>query len=220
MLLGGSDQTRLQRNLGPSLSPSTVERDDFLSPSTQTTSPPSIRSIPRPPPAAPAAGGRGIDGSRRVHSVGLSRAPAGGVEAEEARSDWFLQVVVLPLVGGAPRSSGAELPPSSSSRISRSCWLGFPSTGFRGTAGPDRDLPRDVDVHWRDDDGDLRRRSFGIGDRRLPAGLGMLLIQGIERSMSGGAPLTALRRLRRGRVAQGLGCNFVSSEGLCVICPM
>jgi hypothetical protein len=181
-----------------------------------TTSPPSIRSIPRPPSAAPAAGGRGIDGSRRVHSVGFSRAPAGGVGAEGARPKWFLQVVVLPLVGGAPRSSGVELPPSSNLRVWRSARFDFPVAGFRGTAGP-----RDADSHRRDDDGGFWRRSYGIGVRRLPAGSGMLLIQGIVRSLSSGAPPTVLRRLRRGRVAQGLGCNFfVSSEGLFVTCSM
>jgi hypothetical protein len=175
----------------------------------QTTSPPSIRLFHRPPSAAPAAGGRGIDGSRRVHSVGFSRAPAGGVGAEGARPEWFLQVVVLPLVGGAPRSSGVELPPSSNLRVWRSARFDFPVAGFRGTAGPVfQDLPRDADSHRRDDGGGFWRRSYGIGVQRLPAGSGMLLIQGIVRSLSSGAPPTALRRLRRGRVAQGLGCNF------------
>ena len=110
---------------------------------------------------------------------------------EEARPEWFLQVVVLPLDGGAPRSSGVDLPPSSSPRFSGAARFDFPFAGFRGTADLVHELPKVADVHRRDDDGDLRRRSFGIDDRRLPAGLGRLLIQGIERSLSSGAPPTA-----------------------------
>jgi hypothetical protein len=49
--------------------------------------------------------------------------------------------------------------------------------------------------------------------------LGLLLIQGVLRSISGGAPPTALCRRRRRPVAVGLGCNLVLSEGLSVMCP-
>ena len=116
---------------------------------------------------------------------------AGGVLVEEARSEWLLQAVVLLLDGGAPWSSGVDLPPSSSPRFSGAGWFDFPFAGLRGTADLAQDLPEVAVVHRRDNDGDLRRRSFGIGDRRLPAGLGRLLIQGIERSLSSGAPSTA-----------------------------
>jgi hypothetical protein len=55
-----------------------------------------------------------------------------------------------------------------------------------------KDIQRGSDAQRRDDDGDLWCRSSGIGDRRLPAGLGGLRIQGIKRSSGSGAPPTAL----------------------------
>ena len=157
----------------------------------------------------------------RVYSVGVSVAPAGSVVVEEMRPDWFLQVEALPLVDGAPRSFGAELLPPSCPRVSRSAGLDFPSAGFCGTAVPVVQFhPRDVDLQRRDDDGVFRRRSFEIGDRRLPAGSGELLIQGVKRSLSGGAPPTALRLLRRGQVAQGRSCIFVYFRGPLCNCPL
>ena len=151
---------------------------------------PSIRLIPRPPAAAPAAGGRGIDGSVYIGSVGVSCVAAGGVMAEEARPVKLLQVVVLPLGGVALRSSGVDPPPPSSPQLSGAARLGFPLTRFRGTADLDRERLEGAEAQRRDDDGDIRRRFFGIGDRRLPAGLGRLQIQGLW-SSSSGAPPTA-----------------------------
>ena len=54
-----------------------------------STSPASIRGISRPPPAASAAGGRGILVSCRVHSVGALRTQAAGVLEAEARRPLF-----------------------------------------------------------------------------------------------------------------------------------
>jgi hypothetical protein len=85
--------------------------------------------------------------------------------AEEAWPVLFVQVVVLPLDGGVPRSSGVELPPSASLRLCGVVRLVFPFAGFRETAVLAQDLPMDADVQRRDDDGDFRRRSFGIGAR-------------------------------------------------------
>jgi hypothetical protein len=112
--------------------------------------------------------------------------------AEEAWPVLFVQVVVLPLDGGVPRSSGVDLPPSASPRLCGAVRLVFPFAGIRETAGLAQDLPIDADVQRRDDDGVFRRRSFGIGARRLPVGLGGLRIQGFKRSSSSGAPPTAL----------------------------
>ena len=61
----------------------------------RTSSPPAIRRIPRPPAAAPAAGGRGINGSRRVHSLGVRGVAAGGAAEEVARSESFLKTAAL-----------------------------------------------------------------------------------------------------------------------------
>ena len=156
----------------------------------RTGSPPAIRPISRPPAAAPAAGGRGIDGSVYIGSVGVSCVAAGGVMAEEAQPVKLLQVMVLPLGGGALRSSGVDPSPPSSPQLSGAARLGYPLTSFRGTADLDGERPEDAEVQRRDDDGDIRRRFFGIGDRRLPAGLGRLQIQGLW-SSSSGAPPTA-----------------------------
>jgi hypothetical protein len=111
---------------------------------------------------------------------------------EEASSVWFLQVAVLSPGGGAPRSSGAVLPPPSSQRFCGAARFGFPFAGDRGTADLVFEDSKVADLHRRDDDGGFRRRSYGIGARRLPAGLGRFLFQGIERSLTSGAPPTAL----------------------------
>ena len=112
--------------------------------------------------------------------------------AEEAQSVSVLQVAVLPLDGGAPRSSGVDLLPSASPGLSGAAWLVPPLAGVRRTADLALEPPTDAELQRRDDDGDFRCRSFGIGDRRLPAGFGGLRIQGFERSWSSGAPPTAL----------------------------
>jgi hypothetical protein len=112
--------------------------------------------------------------------------------AEEARPVLFLQAVVLPLDGGVPRSSGVDLPPSASPRLCGAVRLVPPSPDSGRRRFWLRFHPMDAGVQRRDDDGVFRRRSFGIGDRRLPVGLGGLRIQGFMRSSSSGAPPTAL----------------------------
>ena len=112
--------------------------------------------------------------------------------AEEARSVVVLQVTVLFLDGGAPRSSGVDPSPTASPRLCGAVRLVSPFAGGRETADLVQEHLADAEVQRRDDDGDVRCRSFGIGDRRLPAGLGGLRIQGIKRSSSSGAPPTAL----------------------------
>jgi len=73
----------------------------------RTTSPASNRSIPRPPPAAPVAGGRGIVDSRRVNSVGTPRLLAGGAMKVEVRSEKLLQAMSIPFYGGVRWSAAA-----------------------------------------------------------------------------------------------------------------
>ena len=55
-----------------------------------------------PSAAAPAAGGRGIDGSRRVHSLGVRGLLVGGAVVVEARPEKLLEAAVLSSVLGAP----------------------------------------------------------------------------------------------------------------------
>ena len=56
--------------------------------------------------AAPAAGGRGIDGSRRVYSLGVCGWPAGGAVARAARPERLLAAADPSSVPGAP--AGAQ----------------------------------------------------------------------------------------------------------------
>ena len=92
--------------------------------------------FPRPPAAASAAGGRGIHGSRRVHSLGVCGVLAGGAGVEAAVSVGLLVAAVFPSVGAAPvelrRGSGA---PSSSAAL-RSAREDIPFAGAREMAGP------------------------------------------------------------------------------------
>ena len=104
----------------------------------------------------------------------------------------FLQAAVFLLDGEVLRSFFVDLLPSASPGLRGAAWLVSPFAGVRETADPAQERPTDADAQRRDDDGDLRCRSSGIGDRRLPAGLGGLRIQGIKRSSSSGAPPTAL----------------------------
>ena len=104
----------------------------------------------------------------------------------------FLQVAVFLLDGEVLWSFFVDLLPSASPGLRGAAWLVSPFAGGRETADPAQERPTDADAQRRDDDGDLWCRSSGIGDRRLPAGLGGLRIQGIKRSSGSGAPPTAL----------------------------
>ena len=57
---------------------------------------------PSPSAAAPTAGGRVIDGSRRVHSLGVRGFLAGGALEVEARPEKVLETAVLSSSRGAP----------------------------------------------------------------------------------------------------------------------
>ena len=92
-----------------------------------STSPAPNRRLPRPPPAAPAAGGRGNPDSRRVHSVGELRASSRRRQGGGGAAGLVLQVVDFPVDGGAPRSSGVSPLPSSSWRFRGAAGLDFPS---------------------------------------------------------------------------------------------
>ena len=98
------------------------------------TSPASIRLIPHPPAAAPAAGGWGIDGSRRVHSVGRSGVAAGGAEEEVAASVSFWWAAIPFSASAAPveRRSGPAAPCAAAAR--RSCGARCPRAGDREMA--------------------------------------------------------------------------------------
>ena len=90
-----------------------------------------LRDSP-PLAAAPAAGGWGIAGSRRVHSVGSSWAPAGVVMEVVAWPVLCLQVVLVLSGGEAPWSSTAERRPLPRARgPAGSPCAGFPPLDLR-----------------------------------------------------------------------------------------
>ena len=82
-------------------SPHSTERR-FLGSPVSLTSPAAIRRFPPPPAAAPATGGWGNTGSRRVHSVELSRSSAGGAEETAARSVWLCRAAGVLFDGEVP----------------------------------------------------------------------------------------------------------------------
>ena len=188
-----SDKVPRRWNLGPFPSPSTVPKGDFLCERRRSTSPSPNRWLPQPPPAAPAAGGRGNPDSRCVHSVGLLSYLAGGAEEVTARSVFLLQVEVSLFGGGAPRSSAAGLLPLPRSQLCGPVERGFPlrRMPWDGGSGVDDIVQEAVEVRFGDD-GVRWCRSFAADDRRLPVRSGVLSIQVME-SMSGGAPPTAPR---------------------------
>ena len=78
-----------------------------------------------PSAAASAAGGRGIDGSRRVHSLGVRGVPAGGAVEVAARPERLLVAVVLSSVLGAPVEALGRSTVTGAAVVPRSC--GVPS---------------------------------------------------------------------------------------------
>ena len=92
-------------------------RGDFLKPAGSTHLAAADPAVSSPPPAAPAAGGRGNAGSRYVHSVGLAGLVAGGaLEAGVRLVVAVLGAVPLPFAGGVLRSLVVEPPSPSSSQ--------------------------------------------------------------------------------------------------------
>jgi hypothetical protein len=98
-------------DLGPTPTPATVRSGDFLSELARTTSPPRDPADPPPPSAASVAGGWGIAGSGRVHSVGSSGWVAGGVKEMVALSVWPFAEAVVFSGGGALRGAATDLLP-------------------------------------------------------------------------------------------------------------
>ena len=74
----------------------------FLGSPCATSSPPADPFDPSPSAAASAAGGRGIDGSRRVYSLGVRGVLAGGAVVVAAWLEWLLSAAVLPSASGSP----------------------------------------------------------------------------------------------------------------------
>ena len=159
-----------------------------------STSPAPNRRLPRPPPAAPAAGGRGNPDSRRVYSVGKLRVSSWRRRGGGDAAGVVLLVVDLSLDGGALRNSGVDLLPSSS-------WQ------FCGVAGFDFPSPDSV-ARWRIwlqlnkswkkllRFGSTTTASFGVGPLGptigdFPLARGLLSIQGVVERRSDGAPPTA-----------------------------
>jgi hypothetical protein len=101
-----------------------VERRFFWSFPNEPTSPPVIRGISSPPAAAPAAGGWGISGSGRIHSVGLVRALASGFSEVEVLPAGGLMSADFPSGGGVPQSSGAGSSTSQHSLLLECLFLG------------------------------------------------------------------------------------------------
>lgn len=193
----------------PFPSSSTVERGRFVSEPGRSTSPAGDPGVPPPPSAAPAAGGWRKPGSRRVHSVGSSRVPAGGVVEAVARSVWSLVAVLVPFGGGALRSSGPERLPSPCS------W--FVGTTVRVCPSPDLHRRR---IRVSKLKKKMVGRSFatalafqGAGSSDpltgdFPAAEGLAPYQGVKRSSGSGAPPARSVR-RRGRDPEGPVCNFL-----------
>ena len=173
------------------------------------TSPASIRSILHPPAAAPAAGGWGIDGSRRVHSVGSRGLAAGGAEEEMASAESFLGAEFLSSAWGAPVEccGGSAAPGASAAR--RCCDATLPLAGVRGLAAPafvflEGDVAGDRDgvVVWR-----AGWRCLDAEERRLPGRDGKPPSPSVWRC-SGGFR-------RRSRLLDGVEAR--AQEGLIVI---
>ena len=141
----------------------------------RTSSPPAIRAIPRPPAAASAAGGRGIDGSRCVHSLGVCGGVlAGGAGEVVVLPEWPFAAVVSSSDGAAPTElrRGSAVPalfvaPRSAREVS-------PFAGVREMAESAID---DLEVAGASGQGGVafRRagwRCSGTEERRLPDRVG------------------------------------------------
>ena len=130
-----------------------------------------ICRIPRPPAAAPAAGGRGILGSRRLCRLGVRwGVPAGGAAVEEVVPEWFLKMAVFPSAGAAPCEPRRGSAVSPSSAALWSAREGSPFAGVHGMVDPVIDI---LEGEVAEGQGGVvgRRawwRCFGTEERRLP----------------------------------------------------
>ena len=189
--------------------PLQFRRGDSLKPPSQTTSPAAIRWFPLPPPAAPAAGGWGNPGSRRVYKVGVSRLPAGRAVETAARLVRRFGAEVVVFGGGALVSSAADLPPCACLQFPGAVWCAFPS--------PDsvvrrirafEDLEGDGDAQHGDAGGGAGWRFLGTEDRRLPVRRGATSDPRRLWRSGGGAPAARSALRQRRRDLAGLKCNF------------
>ena len=201
------------------LSPAQCRGAIFLKLPVKSTSPPAIRRFPSPPPAAPAAGGRGNPVLRRVYSVGVLGLPAGGVGVE-MRPVWCLQVVVFLPGGVVPWSFVLVPPPSARSHLSRGVVGVFPALGSV------RRRSQQIEISWK------MMRRFGSSTAALsgvgppgpvlgdfPLAWGLPPLQGVMGGSGDGAPPTATVGRRRGQLGEGLCCNFVFVGDLSVMFP-
>ena len=158
-----------------------------------------------PPSAAPAAGGRGIAGSRCVHSVGSSRDPAGGVLVVETSSVLRLRMALVPSGSGASRSSKAERRPLPRARGP----LGSPCAGI-----PPSDLLA-VDLVDSFDAGDDGASGGVDGASWRPLGV---RVSKTSRPLGGSFRSKVSRKLRRRRIIDTVSSPATSmQEDLCVI---
>jgi hypothetical protein len=191
-----------------------------VNPPRSSTSPARFRRIPRPPPAASAAGGRGIPVSCPVYSVGARWSLAVSVLEVEARRSVFAG-------GGSPlrRWRSAELRLRSTATCvlasPRRCRGRLPQGWLRGRRSIQIDILK------------LKKRHIGSSTAALdgvgplgpalgdfPLAWGLSPIQGIKGGSGGGAPPMATAGRRRGQLAEGRCCNFVFQWVFSVMFPM
>ena len=175
----------------------------------RTSSQPAIRRISRPQAAASVAGGRGIRGSRPVHSLGVRGCPAGSVGKVAAWPKWFFAGGDLPLrrrrSGGVPQwiyylrraRSSVQLPwatsPLRSSRMAIPAFVDTEAAGFEASKRCGRWSRMEVLRSSRTD-------SF-------PSAKGHLPIQGVEDAAAA----------RRRNVLLIVGIIALQKMDLCVI---
>ena len=191
-----------------------------MNPPKNSTSPARFRRIPRPPPAASAAGGRGIPVSCPVHSVGAPWTQAVGVLEVEARRLLFAG-------GGSPlrRRRSAELRLRSTATFvlasPRRCRGRLPHGRLRGR----RSFQIEILKKKRRRIGSSAAALDGVGPPGpalgdFPLAWGLPPIQGFKGGSGDGAPPTATAGRRRGQLAEGRCCNFVFVGVLSVMFPM
>ena len=168
-----------------------------------------FRRISRPPPAASAAGGRGIPVSRCVYSVEALRCQAAGVLEVEARRPVFAG-------GGSPlrRRRSVELRcrftafvALASLRRSRGR---LPLARRRGRRCQQQLIYRKILLRFGATTTWCRSST---GAWRLPVRLGTASDPRLEGGSDGGVSPTAPACWSRGQRSEGLCCNFVFLQG-------